>query len=117
MSYTAKGIISKIEDEQEFSSGFKKQEFVVTTDEKFPQPLKFELTKDKIELLKSLKVGDEVEVDFNIRGNEYKDRFYVNLQAWRLKKQESVLENPIDDYVDNIRVQNEAEKSFEDVPF
>ena len=117
MSYEISGKIKYIKEPQVFESGFKKQEFVVTTDEKFSQQLKFELTKDKIELLESLKVGDEVEVDFNIRGNEYNGRYYVNLQAWRLRKQESVSENPIDDYVNNVRVQNEAEKSFEDVPF
>ncbi|MEM9237062.1 MAG: DUF3127 domain-containing protein, partial [Verrucomicrobiota bacterium] len=42
--------------------------------------------KDKTALLDQLAVGDEVQVTFNIRGNEYKDRFYVNLVAWKVSK-------------------------------
>jgi len=29
-------------------------------------------------------VGDLVCVDFNIRGNEYKGQYYVNLDAWKV---------------------------------
>nr|MDA3875178.1 DUF3127 domain-containing protein [Kiritimatiellia bacterium] len=29
--------------------------------------------------------GQEVTVHFDIRGNEYKDRFFVNLNAWRVE--------------------------------
>jgi len=32
-----------------------------------------------------LKKGDRVKVSFNIRGNEYKGRYYVNLQAWKIE--------------------------------
>jgi hypothetical protein len=27
-----------------------------------------------------------VEVSFNVRGNEYNGKYYVNLQAWKLNK-------------------------------
>ena len=27
-----------------------------------------------------------MEVSFNVRGNEYNGKYYVNLQAWRLNK-------------------------------
>ena len=44
--------------------------------------------KDKTNLLEGLAEGDEVEVSFNVRGNEYNGRYYVNLQAWKLQKQD-----------------------------
>ena len=47
MSYEISGKIKYIKQPQVFESGFKKQEFVITTDEKFPQDIKLELTKEK----------------------------------------------------------------------
>ena len=79
------GTVKLLEETQTFSSGFAKREFVLTSEEKYPQDVKFECTKDKIELLEKVKAGDKVKVSFNIRGNEYKGRYYVNLQAWRIE--------------------------------
>ncbi len=83
--YELEGTVKLIEDTQTFSSGFSKREFVVTSDEKYPQDVKFECTKEKIEMLDKVRSGDRVKVSFNIRGNEYKGRYYVNLQAWRIE--------------------------------
>lgn len=83
--FELEGAVKLLEETQTFSSGFSKREFVITTEEKFPQDVKFECTKEKIELLTKLRPGDRVKVTFNIRGNEYKGRYYVNLQAWRVE--------------------------------
>jgi len=45
-----------------------------------------ECIKDKTSLLDGLNEGDEVDVSFNVRGNEYNGKYYVNLQAWKLQK-------------------------------
>ncbi|MDQ8202246.1 DUF3127 domain-containing protein [Pelagicoccus sp. SDUM812003] len=79
------GAVKVIEDTQTFSSGFSKREFVITTEDRYPQDVKFEATKEKIEMVDRLKEGDRVKVSFNIRGNEYKGRYYVNLQAWKIE--------------------------------
>ena len=81
-----------------FDSGFCKREFVVTTDEKYPQEIKLAFVKDKCEKLDDYKVGDKVTVGFNLRGNPYKEKWYVDLQAWRIsaaKAEQS--EAPADD--------------------
>lgn len=70
---------------QSFDSGFKKREFVVTTHEQYPQDIKFELVKDNVSFGDSMKQGDEVKVLFNVRGNEYQGKYYVNLQAWKVE--------------------------------
>jgi single-strand DNA-binding protein len=88
MSETHKliGRIKVIEDTQTFSSGFQKREFVIEVpDGKYPQMVKFETVRDKIDLLNSLSIGDNVEVSFNIRGNEYNGKYYVSLNAWRIE--------------------------------
>ncbi len=80
------GKVKLLFDTQEFASGFKKREFVVTTQEQYPQDVKFEAIKERIDMIDQLKVGDEVTVHFNIRGNEYQGKYFVNLQAWRIEK-------------------------------
>jgi len=86
-SFELTGTLKHILDLQEFASGFTKREFVIEVpDGNYPQLIKFETVKDRTKLLDDLAVGDEVQVTFDIRGNEYKDRFYVNLNAWKLSK-------------------------------
>jgi hypothetical protein len=83
--YEASGKIKLISDTQTFPSGFSKREFVVTTaDSKYPQDLKFEVVKDKCSILDSYKDGQDVVVNFDIRGNEYNGKYYVNLSCWKL---------------------------------
>lgn len=84
--YEASGKIKMIGDVQAFASGFTKREFVVTTaHDKFPQDIKFEVVKDKCAMLDSFKPGDEVQVNFDIRGNEYNGKYFVNLSCWKLQ--------------------------------
>lgn len=85
MSFEMKGKIKVMMDEQRFDSGFYKREFVVTTQEQYPQDIKFELMKEKTEMLNGLSVGDEVLVRFDVRGREWNGNYYVNLNAWKLE--------------------------------
>ena len=82
-------------DTQTFGSGFTKREFVVkTNDPKYPQHLKFELMKDNCALLDSFEIGDNVEVSYNLRGNEYSGSYYVNLICWKLKADSAMQPHP-----------------------
>jgi hypothetical protein len=84
--YQATGNLKVIFDTQTFPSGFTKREFVITTrDENYPQDTKFELVKDKCEWLDNYQEGQEVTVSFDVRGNEYKEKYYVNLNAWKIE--------------------------------
>lgn len=84
--YEAIGKIKLISDTQTFPSGFSKREFVVTTaDGKYPQDLKFEVVKDKCSVLDGYQEGSDVKVSFDIRGNEYNGKYYVNLSCWKLE--------------------------------
>ena len=91
------GTIKQIGELQTFDSGFKKREFVITTDDTYPQDVAFEVVKDKAETFDQYQgVGDNVTVKFNVRGNEYNGKYYVNLQAWYIDKNgtsEQVVEN------------------------
>ncbi|MGJ8638889.1 MAG: DUF3127 domain-containing protein [Opitutaceae bacterium] len=80
------GTVKDIFEEQTFASGFNKREFVVTsTAQKFPQDIKFECLKDKVELVNRLNKGDEVKVTFDINGREWNGKYFVNLAAWKVE--------------------------------
>ncbi|NDC73851.1 DUF3127 domain-containing protein [bacterium] len=80
------GTIKKVFDEQTFGSGFNKREFVLTIESgRFPQDIKFECVKDKVGLVAELKPGAEVKVSFDLRGREWKESYFVNLNAWKIE--------------------------------
>jgi hypothetical protein len=84
--YEAAGKIKVINDTQSFPSGFSKREFVVTTaHDKYPQDLKFEVVKDKCQMLDAYEVGQDVQVSFDIRGNEYNGKYFVNLSCCKIQ--------------------------------
>lgn len=86
MAYDLTGKIKVIMDAQTFNSGFTKREMVVTVEDgKFPQDINLEFLQDKISLLDSLSVGDDVKVFFDIRGREWNGRYFNNLVGWKIE--------------------------------
>ena len=79
------GKIKLIMDEQRFDSGFYKREFVITTEEQYPQDIKFEVFKEKCELLNDMTEGQPVKVSFDVRGREWQGKYFNNLVAWRIE--------------------------------
>ena len=82
--YNLTGTIKLLNDMQTFESGFKKREFVVTTQGEYPQDIKLEAAGALQISLANFKVGDTVVVNFDIRGNEYNGKYYNNLIAWKI---------------------------------
>lgn len=68
------------------TSDFYKRDFVVTTEGEYPTDVKFTAFKERTEQLEGLKPGDKVVVKFDVKGREYNDRYYVDLNAWRVEK-------------------------------
>jgi hypothetical protein len=86
-NFEMEGTVKVIEEIQSFASGFTKREFVIEIEDgKFPQSIKFECVKEKTALIDQFQIGDPVKVYFDIRGNEYKGKYYVNLNAWKLER-------------------------------
>ena len=84
--YEMTGAVRLIHPTQTFSSGFAKREFVVEVEDgKYPQLIKLECVKDNDAKLDKVSVNDVVNVSFDIRGSEYKERHYVNLVAWNVE--------------------------------
>lgn len=89
------GKIKRISKIQQVTDTFKKREFVIETDEQYPQTIGFEVIQDKINIIDNYNVGDLIEVFFNLRGREWqKDasspiRVFNSLHAWRIQKVET----------------------------
>jgi len=83
---TIKGAIKLINPIKVISDKFSVREFVVTTpDEKYPQDILFQTVNDKMAVLESLGVGQQVEVSYNVRGREFNGKYYNTLDAWKIE--------------------------------
>jgi hypothetical protein len=83
---TIKGAIKLINPIKVISDKFSVREFVVTTpDAKYPQDILFQTVNDKMDVLESLGVGQQVEVSYNVRGREFNGRYYNTLDAWKVE--------------------------------
>jgi hypothetical protein len=70
------------------TKGFQKRQLVIEVkgnDPKFTDKVPFELHKDRVDLVDAYAEGQEVEVDFNIKGSEWNGKYYVNLVAWKVQ--------------------------------
>lgn len=73
------------------SSGFRKRDIVVTTDEQYPQHILVQFVQDKCDLLNNFQVGDNVKIDVNLRGREWTNPqgetvYFNTIQGWRIAK-------------------------------
>jgi hypothetical protein len=97
MSYELTGTLIEIFDEQQISDRFKKREFVVeTVENNFTDVVKFQLVQDKTNLIDGFQKGNKIKVSFNIRGNKWKDNYFVNLQAWKIENVGESTSTPTD---------------------
>lgn len=65
---------------------WKKQEFVIETEEQFPRKICFTLFNDKTSLIDGLSAGEEVDVSFNVESREYNGKWFHNINAWKIEK-------------------------------
>tara|TARA_R110002051_G_scaffold154782_1_gene226937 strand:+ start:2969 stop:3358 length:390 start_codon:yes stop_codon:yes gene_type:complete len=85
-SFEIIGTLKLVGGIQSFDSGFTKREFVIEVEDgDYPQMVKFECVKERTSLTNNSKANDQVKVSFEIRGNEYKGKYYVNLNAWQVE--------------------------------
>lgn len=79
-------------DTQKVSEKFQKRDFVLSTDlsTPYPQHVSFQVTQDKCNMLDQFNPGDELRVQFNLRGREWNGpqgiKYFNTLEAWRIEK-------------------------------
>lgn len=85
MSYELIAKLHKVFDIQSKTNTFQAREFVVETEGQYPQYVKFQLTQDRCSLIENYKEGDQVKVHFDLRGREWNEKFFTNLNAWKIE--------------------------------
>ncbi len=74
---------------------FRKREFVIEKREmasfgETVETIKFQLNQDKCEIIENLNIGEDVKINFSIRGRRWeKDgqvNYFNNLEAWKVEK-------------------------------
>jgi hypothetical protein len=86
-----KGKVHEIGALQQVSETFKKRDLIIEYAENptYPEYIRFEALQDKTALFDSLKVGDDVEVSFNLRGRPWTDKtgktsYFNSMVVWRI---------------------------------
>jgi hypothetical protein len=86
-----KGKVHEVSPTTQVTDTFKKRELIVEYVEnpQYPEYIKFEAGQDRCALLDNVKVGDDVEVFFNLRGRPWKDKtgktsYFNSLNLWKI---------------------------------
>ena len=109
-------LVEKFETVQ-ITETFKKREFIIQENKnpEYPEYIKVELIQDKVSLLDSLNIGDEINVLINIKGRKWEDKegnikYFNSIQGWKI---ESENENTTQEN----QTENINKESEEDLPF
>jgi uncharacterized protein DUF3127 len=62
---------------------WKKQEFILELGGQYPKKVCIAAWGDKIEM-NSFKIGDNIEVSFDVESREYNGRWYTDIKAWKV---------------------------------
>ena len=94
MSYEITGKLVVRFDTVQRSESFKTREFVIektedTNGRSFTSYIKFQCVQDKTSMPDRFNIGDEVKVQFNIKGTKWekdgRTNYITNLDAWRME--------------------------------
>lgn len=92
MGMEVTGRVHAIFDAKQVSERFTKQDFVLELidNPKYPQVVQFQITGDRISQLYGVQVGDQVRVEFNLRGREWRSpqgetKYFNTLDVWKVE--------------------------------
>ena len=86
MSFEVEGKLHKVFPTEQKTDTFRAREFVIEIEQgNYPQFIKFQLVQDRCDVIDEYKEGDMLKVYFDLRGRQWQDKFFTNLQAWRVE--------------------------------
>ena len=93
MGMETSGRLHVINETNQVTDRFRKREFVVELgdNQRYPQFVQFQLTGDRCENLDGFEVGDEIQVEFSLRGREWTSptgdvKYFNSLDVWTLTR-------------------------------
>ncbi|SMO82457.1 DUF3127 domain-containing protein [Solitalea koreensis] len=120
-----KGKVHEISPVMNVTETFKKRELVIEFAENpaYPEFVKFEAIQDKVSLFDKCKVGEFVEVAFNLKGRAWTDKagktsYFNTLQVWKLTSLGADAGAPIQEEAPSFSAPNISSPSDDDdLPF
>ena len=86
-----------------------KQTFLIDTGGDYNSKICFQLFgEEKVKLIENYQIGDKIEVFFNISSREYNNRYYHNIDAWRI--------TPLTN-TESVNLEESNESTEESLPF
>lgn len=65
---------------------WRKQNFVIETEEQYPKKIVFNSWNDTVDIIKNMTIGDKIKISFRAESREYNERWYTDLTAWKIVK-------------------------------
>ncbi len=87
MSFEIEGKLHKKFETESKTATFQARDFVLLIEDgNYPQYIKFQLTQDRCGLIDNYNEGDAIKVSFDLRGREWNEKYFTNLNAWKIEK-------------------------------
>jgi hypothetical protein len=113
------GKLHTIFETKQITERFQKREFVVelADNPKYPQLVLFQLTGDRVSNVDDMKPGDEVSIEFSLRGREWNSpkgevKYFNSLDVWKIESTGQGAHND-----DRPPVPEEPPEGYDDIPF
>lgn len=87
MSFEIEGKLHRKYDTENKTASFQAREFVIEVNaNNYMNYIKFQLVQDRCGLIDTYAEGDRIKVHFDLRGREWNDKYFTNLNAWKIEK-------------------------------
>jgi hypothetical protein len=88
MSYEITGTLLTRSETETKGESFKVRTFGIKVSDggQYENFASFQLTQDRCAIIDGLKKGDEIKVHFDLRGRQWQEKIFTNLNAWRVEK-------------------------------
>ncbi len=119
-----KGKVHEISQVITVSDKFKKRELILEYAENpsYPEYIKFEAVQDRVALFDAVKLGDQVELSFNLRGRPWTDKsgktaYFNTLAVWKINTLSGADASPsAPEYATPVDISSASDES-DDLPF
>ena len=124
MGIEISGKLHAIFEANQITERFRKREFVVELGDnpRYPQHVMFQLSGDRCENLDGFSVGDEVRVEFQLRGREWQSpqgetKYFNSLDVWSIDHLGSSAGSSAGSSQEEPPLPDGPPPGFDDVPF
>lgn len=87
MSFEITGTLVKKFEIETKGESFRVRDFVIKANDggQYDNFVKFQTTQDRTAIIDDYNEGDEIKVHFDLRGRQWQEKYFTNLNAWRVE--------------------------------